>query len=116
MLIKIYLLLLISFIVNGYKIAKFAKLTNGGQHSHLTITSDERFLGYAGYGGEYEYECDQIFRLDLNDISDISKLSSGLGISTMPSFIPNTKYNIAFSSNVHKVKFNLVIININFVD
>uniref|UniRef100_A0A0K0E8G4 EGF-like domain-containing protein n=1 Tax=Strongyloides stercoralis TaxID=6248 RepID=A0A0K0E8G4_STRER len=113
MFIKVYLILLISFVANSYKIKSLTKLTNGGQHSRLTISSDQRFLGFAGYGGEYEYECDQIFRLDLNDVSDISKLSSGLGISTMPTFIPGTKYNIAFSSNVHKTNVSDLLKNGN---
>uniref|UniRef100_A0A0N5B2Z6 TLDc domain-containing protein n=1 Tax=Strongyloides papillosus TaxID=174720 RepID=A0A0N5B2Z6_STREA len=91
--------------INAYKIESFTKLTNGGRHSHLTISSDQRFLGFAAHGGDYEYECDQVFRLDLNDVSDMSKLSSGLGLSTMPMFVPNTTYNIGFSSNVHKVNF-----------
>uniref|UniRef100_A0A0K0FLM1 EGF-like domain-containing protein n=1 Tax=Strongyloides venezuelensis TaxID=75913 RepID=A0A0K0FLM1_STRVS len=99
--------------VNAYEIENFTKLTNGGHHSHLTITSDQRFLGFSAHDGDYEYECDQVFRLDLNDVSDISKLSSGLGLSTLPMFAPNTTYNIGFSSNVHKTNVGSLLKNGN---
>uniref|UniRef100_A0A0N4ZSD5 DPPIV_N domain-containing protein n=1 Tax=Parastrongyloides trichosuri TaxID=131310 RepID=A0A0N4ZSD5_PARTI len=112
-----YILLFLIFftipIVNSYGVTNYTKITKGGKHSYLSLSSDKRFLGFAAYGGEYEYECNQVFRLDTTDITDISKLSSGLGISSMPTFVPFTNYNIAFSSNVHKTKVGDLLKNGN---
>uniref|UniRef100_A0AC35U107 T-cell immunomodulatory protein n=1 Tax=Rhabditophanes sp. KR3021 TaxID=114890 RepID=A0AC35U107_9BILA len=107
---------LIGSVLGGYQLGPITNLTNGGYHYSLTLSTDSRLLAFAAAGGPYQLNCPQIFRIDLKNPTLLpGKLSSGIGFNGTPFFIPNTKYQIAFKSNVHKTDVNSYL-NRNTVD
>uniref|UniRef100_A0A914Q6Q2 Uncharacterized protein n=1 Tax=Panagrolaimus davidi TaxID=227884 RepID=A0A914Q6Q2_9BILA len=62
-------------------------------------------LVFAANGGPYGIGCNQIFRLNLADLSEKpSRLSPGFGFASRPTFWPNTK-DVIFQANFHKTSY-----------
>uniref|UniRef100_A0AC34GSF0 Uncharacterized protein n=1 Tax=Panagrolaimus sp. ES5 TaxID=591445 RepID=A0AC34GSF0_9BILA len=81
------------------------QLTFGGDHSFPDFSDDGKQLVFAANGGPYGIGCDQVFRLNLDDLTEKpARLSPGFGVATRPKFWPNTK-DVIFQSNFHKTSY-----------
>ena len=102
--------LFLFYIVRGdliYPDEKYIKnvkqLTFGGHHSLPSFSLDNSKIVFSARGGPYGMDCDQIYRINLNDLTEKpARVSPGLGYATNAKFFPGT-YDVSFETNFHKV-------------
>ncbi|VDM66788.1 unnamed protein product [Strongylus vulgaris] len=83
--------------------ANVRQLTFHGTHAEAYFSFDDNFLTLQATG--YGVDCDQIYRLDLNDSPNqtLHRLSTGIGSCTCSFFYPNNK-DVLYAGNFHKTK------------
>uniref|UniRef100_A0A7E4VIH2 T9SS type A sorting domain-containing protein n=1 Tax=Panagrellus redivivus TaxID=6233 RepID=A0A7E4VIH2_PANRE len=77
------------------------QLTFNGHHSLADFNHDGSKLLFSARGGDYGMECDQIYQLNLNDLTEKPRrLSTGLGAATEARYWPG-RDDVTFQSNFH---------------
>ena len=82
------------------------QLTFGGHHSLPSFSFDDSKIIFSARGGPYGINCDQVYRLNVNDLTEKpARVSPGLGYATNAKFYPGS-YDVTLETNFHKVCFN----------
>uniref|UniRef100_A0AC34RB90 Uncharacterized protein n=1 Tax=Panagrolaimus sp. JU765 TaxID=591449 RepID=A0AC34RB90_9BILA len=81
------------------------QLTFGGHHTLPSFNFDGTQIVFTAKGGPYGMDCEQVYRLNLQDLTEKpARLSPGLGYATNAKYFPGNN-EVIFESNFHKIAY-----------